>query len=433
MQPEPRAVARLAPRPGVQRLRLAVATHDVAALRLVVQQFVGMPPPDRHRTRAQQQHDLLFRVTGNTHREVADALPGAHARSGQRHTEPRSAVRRDERHAARVGTRVGPACGERFDLFREVQTPARNFGPARANGTLATPLARRLAMEAGLDISAIAGTGPHGRITGKDVETAIRFRPKASPSLARTETFDEMIGDIHRARPHDVAPVSTMRRTIAARLVESKATIPHFYLAAHVGTDRLMAVKDEINASAPKGADGVPAYRLSVNDFMIKALARALRSVPEANAIWSDSSILQFEHADVAVAVSVPKGLITPVIHAAEAKSLSAISNEMRGLAARAREGALQPEEYKGGTTTISNLGMHGVVEFSAIINPPQATILAVGAAVKRAIVIDDTVQIRPIMALTLSVDHRATSGAEGARLLGSIKRLLEQPVLLLA
>ncbi len=317
-----------------------------------------------------------------------------------------------------------------LDLFREVQTPVRNFGPARANGTLVTPLARRLAMEAGLDLAAVTGTGPHGRITGKDVETAIGAKPAASPSLARAESFDEMIGDIHRARPHAVAPVSTMRRTIAARLVESKSSIPHFYLTAHVGIDRLMALREEINAGAPKGADGNPAYKLSVNDFMIKALALALKAVPKANAMWSRDGILAFEHADVAVAVSVPNGLITPVIHAAEGKTLAAISKEMKALAARARDGALRPEEYKGGTTTISNLGMHGVVEFSAIINPPQATILAVGAAERVAVERPDGgVAFASRITATLSCDHRVVDGVLGADLLAAFKANIESPL----
>ena len=320
-----------------------------------------------------------------------------------------------------------------LDLFREVQTPPRNFGPARANGILVTPLARRLAAEAELDLAAITGTGPHGRIVGKDVETAIHAKPATTPSLARAETFDEMIGDIHRARPHAVVPVSTMRRTIARRLIESKSSIPHFYLSAHAGTDRLMALRDEINAGAPKLADGTPAYKVSVNDLMIKALGLALKAAPRANAMWSQDGILEFEHADVSVAVAVPNGLITPVIHATEAKPLSVISGEMKALAARAKAGALQPNEYKGGTTTLSNLGMYGVVAFSAIINPPQATILAVGVAERVAVERSDgSVGFAGRITATLSCDHRVVDGVLGAELLAAFKANLENPLAML-
>jgi pyruvate dehydrogenase E2 component (dihydrolipoamide acetyltransferase) len=315
-----------------------------------------------------------------------------------------------------------------------VQSPAQYFGPARRNRVLVTPLARRRAAEADLDLSAVAGTGPHGRITGKDIDAAIRARRGTRPSLARADTFDEIIGDIHRARPHSVAPVSTMRRTIAARLTESKSSVPHFYLAANVATDRLMVMRQEINASAQKDTDGNPAYRLSVNDFMIKALAVALTAVPRANAMWSRDGVLEFEHADVAVAVSVPNGLITPVIHAAETKTLSAISNEMKELAARARDGALSPEAYKGGTTTLSNLGMHGVVAFSAIINPPQATILAVGAAERVAVERPDGgIEFAGRITATLSCDHRVVDGVLGAELLDHFAHLVQNPILMLA
>lgn len=326
-----------------------------------------------------------------------------------------------------------PSRSREYDLFREVNTPLRNFGPARRNGIAVTPLARRLAVEAGLDLGAVVGTGPHGRITGKDVETAVRARPASPPSLARAEYFDEMIGDIHRARPHRIMPVSTMRRTIASRLVESKSNIPHLYLTAHVATDRLMALREEINSSAPKEADGSPAYRLTVNDFMIRALGLALRAVPKANAIWSRDGVLAFEHADVAVAVSVPDGLLTPVIHAVETKPVSAISIEAKSLATRARDDNLSPEEYKGGTTTLSNLGMHGVAEFSAIINPPQATILAIGAAERVAIEsAAGGIAFAGRITATLSCDHRVVDGVLGAELLAAFKANVETPLRLL-
>lgn len=319
------------------------------------------------------------------------------------------------------------------DLFHEVQTPLGNYGPARVNGVSITPLARRLAAEAGIDPAGIAGSGPRGRVVGRDVETAMRSRPAAPPSLARAETFDEMIGDIHRERPHSVVPVSTMRRTIARRLMESKSTIPHFYLTAHVGTDRLMAFRDEANAGAPKSTDGTVAYKLSVNDLLIKALACALKAVPRANAMWSGDGILEYEHADVSVAVSVPNGLITPVVRAAETKSLSVISTEMKNLVGRAREGTLQPNEYKGGTTSLSNLGMYGVSAFSAIINPPQATILAVGGtervAVERS---DGGIGFAGRMTATLSCDHRVVDGVLGAEMLAAFRAYVENPLSML-
>jgi pyruvate dehydrogenase E2 component (dihydrolipoamide acetyltransferase) len=318
-----------------------------------------------------------------------------------------------------------------MDPFREVQTPLRNFGPAKlASGVLVTPLARRLATDAAIDLAAVAGSGPRGRITGKDVEEAIRARPLPPPSLARAETFDEMIGEVHRGRPHSVVTVDGMRRTIAARLTESKTSVPHFYLAAHVAIDRLATIREEINAGAPQNADGAPAYKLSVNDFMIKALALALQEVPKANAIWSSNGILEFEHSDIAVAVAFPGGLLTPVIHAAETKSISAISSEMKELARRARERRLEPHEYQGGTTTLSNLGMHGVAEFSAIINPPQATILALGAAERHAVeTAGGGVAFAGRITATLSCDHRVVDGVLGAELLASFARLVENPL----
>ena len=318
-----------------------------------------------------------------------------------------------------------------LDLFREVQTPLRNFGPAkRGNGIHVTPLARRLAADASLDLAAIVGSGPRGRIVGKDIEKAIRARPAAPPSLARAETFDEMIGDVHRARPHSVVPVDGMRRTIATRLGQSKSTIPHFYLVARLAVDRLMAVREEINAGAPRNAEGNPAYKISLNDFMVRALALALQAMPRANAIWSRDGILQFAHSDVAVAVSVPNGLLTPVVHAAETKSLAAISSEVKSLSQRARAGTLEPDAYKGGTTTISNLGMHGVTEFTAIINPPQATILAVGAAERHAVeAAGGGVAFATRITATLSCDHRVVDGVLGAELIDSFKTLIENPL----
>jgi pyruvate dehydrogenase E2 component (dihydrolipoamide acetyltransferase) len=223
-----------------------------------------------------------------------------------------------------------------------------------------------------------------------------------------------------------------MRKVIARRLLESKLTIPHFYLTLDCTLDRLLAAREEINASAPKGADGKPAYKLSVNDFVIKALAMALVKVPEANVTWTESGMLKHRRADVGVAVAIPGGLITPVVRGAEAKTLSAISNEMKDLAARARARKLKPEEYQGGSTAVSNLGMYGIREFAAVINPPHATILAVGAGEERAVVRDGKIAIVNQMTVTLSTDHRAVDGALGAEFLAAFKSFIENPVRML-
>ncbi len=320
------------------------------------------------------------------------------------------------------------------DPFGEVVTPPRNFGPARlSNGVRVTPLARRLAANAAIDLAGIVGSGGHGRITGKDIQQAVATRPETAPSLARAETFEELIGAAHRGRPHEIVPVDTMRRTIARRLSEAKGTIPHFYLSVDATVDRLIGVRAEVNAGAPRDAAGNPAYRLSLNDFMIKAMALALQAVPRANAIWSGDGILAFRHSDVGVAVAVEGGLLTPVITAAEEKSLSSVSNEMKALAARARDRALQPHEYQGGVTTISNLGMHGIREFSAIINPPQSTVLAIGAARREAIETEGGgVAFVTRISATLSCDHRVVDGVLGAELIESFREFIENPLRLI-
>ncbi len=320
-----------------------------------------------------------------------------------------------------------------LDPFREVDTPRGNFGPAKlANGILTTPLARRLAGAAALDLGRITGTGPRGRITGRDVEGAVAARGASIAPRAQPGETDEPASALYLRRPHKLVPVDGMRRTIAARLSRAKSTIPHFYLASHIEVGRLMRVRAEVNEGTPTNARGEPAYKLSLNDFMIRALALALRDVPRANAIWSSDGILEFEHSDVAVAVAVPGGLYTPVIADAETKSVAAISAEARDLARRARDRALRPEEYQGGSTTISNLGMHGVAEFSAIINPPQATILAIGAAHRHAIEGPDGIAFVDRVTATLSCDHRVVDGVLGAELLGSFRSLIENPLRML-
>jgi len=313
-----------------------------------------------------------------------------------------------------------------MDPYREVRTPERNYGPAKtAGGTFVTPLARRLASERDIDLSRVSGSGPHGRIVAKDIESAPSTRATiaAGASAAQVKALFEGVS-------YEEVPLDSMRATIAKRLVEAKQTVPHFYLTADVDIGRLAAMREEANAAAPKGIDEVPAFKLSLNDFIIKAWAAALQRVPAANAVWAEDRILRFKSSDIGIAVALEGGLITPVLRNAEAKSVSAISAEMRDLAERARAKKLKPSEYQGGASAISNLGMYGVREFAAIINPPHATILAVGAS-RRAPVeaADGSVKFITQMTVTLSCDHRVVDGALGAELLREFKSLLESPV----
>jgi pyruvate dehydrogenase E2 component (dihydrolipoamide acetyltransferase) len=313
-----------------------------------------------------------------------------------------------------------------LDPWHEVRTPERNFGPAKLpGGAFVTPLARRLAGERGIDLSRVTGSGPHGRIVARDIEKAV----PAAPALA-TGASAAQVKALYEGIPYKEVPLDSVRRAIATRLIEAKQTIPHFYLTADMEIDRLIAMREEANAAAPKGKDGEPAFKLSLNDFIIKAWAAALQRNPAANAVWAEDRILRFQHSDIGVAVAIDGGLIVPVIRNAEAKSLTAISAEMRDLAERARVKKLMPNEYRGGASAISNLGMYGVREFSAIINPPHATILAVGAT-RRAPVetADGAVKFVSQMTVTLSCDHRVVDGALGAQLLAAFKGLMEKPV----
>jgi len=320
----------------------------------------------------------------------------------------------------------------KLDPFFEVRTPERNFGPAQlSGGTFVTPLARRLAAENGIDLSKLNGSGPHGRIVARDVEDAPRPARAPAGTPVETPTAAE-IKALYAPDSYEEVPLDGMRRTIAARLTQA-ATVPHFYLTTDIVIDRLIALREEANGAAPKDRDGNPAFRLSVNDFVIRALALALQRVPAANAAWAGDRMLRFKHSDIGVAVALDGGLITPIVRNAETKSLSAISAEMKDLAARARDKKLKPTDYQGGSSAISNLGMHGVREFTAIINPPQATILAVGAARRQAIEKDDGgVAFVSMMSVTLSCDHRVLDGALGAQLLAAVKSLIELPVSML-
>ncbi len=320
----------------------------------------------------------------------------------------------------------------KLDPFFEVRTPERNFGPARlAGGITVTPLARRLAAERGIDLAGLRGSGPHGRIVAGDIESAQRTAPAPLALRAERPSAAE-IKALYAPGSYEEVALDGMRRTIAARLTQAQ-TVPHFYLSADIGIGRLIALREEANAGATKDADGTASFKLSLNDFFIRALALALLRVPAANAVWAGDRILRFAHADIGVAVALDEGLIAPVIRNADTKSLSAISTEMKDLATRAREKKLTPADYQGGSSAISNLGMYGVREFSAIINPPHATILAVGAARRQAVEKDDGgVAFASMITATLSCDHRVVDGALGAKLLAAFKDFVETPVSML-
>jgi pyruvate dehydrogenase E2 component (dihydrolipoamide acetyltransferase) len=309
----------------------------------------------------------------------------------------------------------------------------------------ASPLARRLARQAGLDVAALTGSGPHGRIIKRDIEaamqsgaraperkagTAVAAVPPTGGAFAPSTMPDDKILALYDKGSYDLVPHDGMRRIIAQRLTLSKQTIPHFYLTVECRIDSLLQARERMNAVAPK--DGPRAYKLSVNDFVIKALALALAHVPHANVTWTEAGTLRHKYSDVGVAVAIEGGLFTPVIRHAEVKSLSEISNEMKHLAERARKRRLAPHEYQGGTTSISNLGMYGIKSFEAVINPPHATILAIGAGEKRPIVIGDRIEVGTVIACTLSCDHRVVDGAVGAELLNAFKMLIEEPVRML-
>ncbi len=306
----------------------------------------------------------------------------------------------------------------------------------------ASPLARRIAKDSGIDLAKVSGSGPHGRIVERDVRDAMaggtaKAAPvtsaAAAPSAAKPAPVSSMSDDTIRKffepGSFEEIPHDSMRKTIARRLVEAKSTIPHFYLSVDCELDTLLAAREAINASAPKGADGKPAYKVSVNDFIIKALAVALQRVPDANVTWTEGAMLKHRHSDIGVAVSIPGGLITPVIRKAETKGLAAIANEMKDYAARARARKLKPEEYQGGSSAVSNLGMFGIKNFAAVINPPHATILAVGAGEQRVVVKKGAPAVATVMSVTLSTDHRAVDGALGAELISTFKQLIENPM----
>jgi pyruvate dehydrogenase E2 component (dihydrolipoamide acetyltransferase) len=297
-----------------------------------------------------------------------------------------------------------------------------------------------LAKEAGIDIARVEGSGPHGRVIARDIEAAKSGKGLrgGAPTIGATQgapsvqtMSDQQILGLYEEGSYELVPHDSMRRTIAQRLTAARQAVPAFYLTVDCEIGKLLTAREEVNAAAPKDKDGKPAYKLSVNDFIIKALALALQRVPDTNVSFAESGMLKHKHSDIGVAVALPGGLITPIIRQAETKSLSAISNEGRDLIARARAKKLKPQEYQGGTGSVSNLGMYGIKDFTAIINPPQASILAVGTAEERAVVKNGKIEAAHLMSVTLTCDHRAIDGALGAELIGAFKTLIENPVMM--
>ncbi|GBU19134.1 MULTISPECIES: pyruvate dehydrogenase complex dihydrolipoamide acetyltransferase [Methylobacterium] len=336
-------------------------------------------------------------------------------------------------------------------------TAAKSGEGADGSRVFASPLARRIAKQEGVDIAAVKGSGPHGRIIERDVREALASgtakgdakasakadtgkapekpaaKEAAAPQAAKAAGLSaDQVKGFFKAGTYEEVPLDGMRRTIAKRLTEAMQVAPHFYLTVDCELDALLKLRTQLNDGAGKSKDGKPLYKLSVNDFVIKAMGLALMRVPTANAVWAEDRILRFDNAEVGVAVAIDGGLYTPVIRQADRKTLSTISNEMKDFAARARAKKLKPEEYQGGVTAVSNLGMYGIKHFTAVINPPQSTILAVGAGEQRVVVRDGAPAIIQAMSVTLSCDHRVLDGALGAELISAFKALIENPMAML-
>jgi pyruvate dehydrogenase E2 component (dihydrolipoamide acetyltransferase) len=323
------------------------------------------------------------------------------------------------------------------------QSQAQTNGAGRV---FASPLARRMAKEGGLDVAAIQGSGPHGRIVERDVKAALeggtakKAQPGApagqpgapAPKLAPAGMSDDIVKKMFEPGSFEEVPHDGMRKTIARRLTEAKQTIPHFYLTVDCDIDVLLKLREQVNASAGKDKDGKPAFKVSVNDMVIKALALALVRTPGSNVTFTENSMLHHKHADISVAVAIPGGLITPVIRNADTLTLSGIANAMKDFAKRAKDRKLKPEEYQGGTSAVSNLGMFGIKDFVAVINPPQSSIIAVGMGEKRAVVKNGEIVVGNVMSVTISCDHRAMDGAKGAELIAAFKQLIENPMAML-
>ena len=397
-------------------------------------------------------------VPAGTQGVKVNALIGILAEDGESAEDAIKAIEEEEKkQASAPSTTAAPAAAAKTDAapVQPAQASSALNQPAtvtsqapvteQGNRIFASPLARRLAKQNGLQLSLISGTGPHGRIIKRDIDSALAngigkaatnaTQPAQSAIPAESSSSDELTMKLFNTDEYEIVPHDGMRKTIAKRLVESKHTVPHFYVTIDCEIDALLKLRAELNAAAPMvktSAGEKPAYKLSVNDMVIKATALALKAVPDANVSWLNSGMMRHKFVDVGVAVSIPNGLITPIIKHAEEKSLSTISNAMKDLAKRARERKLKPEEYQGGTTAVSNMGMYGVKDFCAIINPPHATIFAIGAGEQRAVVKDGALAIATVMSVTLSTDHRAVDGALAAELAQAFKKFIENPMSML-
>jgi pyruvate dehydrogenase E2 component (dihydrolipoamide acetyltransferase) len=365
--------------------------------------------------------------------------PGGGETGGNGQADARGKEKDQEEAPAKEEARPGGQGGAPEDEAAKKPARSRANGEDKGGRIFASPLAKRMAEMEGLDLAHLEGSGPHGRIVKRDIEKALSEgtgkaakKPEEAKAPDKAAAQEAPKGEAAPAltgkpqEPHEEIQLDNMRKVIARRLTEAKQTIPHFYLTIDVELDALLKLRKELNAR--EGAD----YKLSVNDFVIKAAATALKRKPEANAAWGGDRIYQFKNIDISIAVAIPRGLITPIIRNADQKGLSTISAEMKDLAARAKDGKLKPEEFQGGGFSISNLGMYGVKDFAAVINPPQACILAVGGGEQRPVIKDGAVQIATMMSCTLSIDHRVVDGALGAQWLQVFKGLVEDPLAML-
>ncbi|WP_398470305.1 pyruvate dehydrogenase complex dihydrolipoamide acetyltransferase [Tardiphaga sp.] len=376
---------------------------------------------------------------------AADGEDVKAAASGGGKSDAKAEAKPEPKAEAKQEAKPEPKAEGKSETKQEAPKPAAAPAPAQAAANtgvrvFSSPLARRLAKEAGIELGRINGTGPRGRVVAADVEKAKSGGALKAPTAGAAASTgaagapamsDQAILGLYEEGSYETVPHDSMRRTIAQRLTAATNSMPTFYLTVDCDLGKLSAAREEINAAAGKDKDGKPNYKLSVNDFIIKAMAVALQKIPEANVSWTEAAMLRHKHSDIGVAVALPFGLITPIIRQAEVKSISAISNEMKELAARAKAKKLKPHEYQGGASSVSNLGMFGIKDFTAVINPPQSSILAVGTGEERAVVRNGQIVAATMMSVTLSCDHRAIDGALGAELITAFKKLIENPVMM--